>query len=360
MRTKVFGIVVGVVVLHVVLMFAMVGTSGCANESVMAQRQSLPPVPDNPAPMTAFQSMPAAPAPMVAQPAAPAAQTTDVAALPKLDLGNLPQGPAKAAATGPAAATYKVVSGDTLGGIAQRYGVKTADLAAYNGLDLKSTIRVGQAIQIPQGGKVKAADVAKAAPATGSKSAATGTAATAATAPVAAGGTYVVVKGDYPEKIAKKMKVSTKDLLAANKLTEKSVLQIGQKLVVPGKGAAVAAPAGTTTVVPVQTVKVNVDELDDVLNTLPDATTAPTLAPPLVPANGTSASTVEPVTPPTAPANTNVELDPVMIDRDLPLKDFALRYGVTEEVIRRHNPNAVPADGILKQKTIIMLPLVAN
>jgi LysM repeat protein len=53
-------------------------------------------------------------------------------------------------------------------------------------------------------------------------------------APTAAGMTeYEVVAGDYPEKIAKKLGVTTKALLAANPTINPTKLQIKQKLVVP-------------------------------------------------------------------------------------------------------------------------------
>ncbi|MFN2477259.1 MAG: LysM peptidoglycan-binding domain-containing protein [Chthoniobacterales bacterium] len=56
----------------------------------------------------------------------------------------------------------------------------------------------------------------------------------ASTAPVNdAGKSYVVAKGDNPVKIAKKLKVSEAELLAANHIDDPRKLQIGQKLIVP-------------------------------------------------------------------------------------------------------------------------------
>jgi len=46
---------------------------------------------------------------------------------------------------------------------------------------------------------------------------------------------HVVASGDNPYNIAKKYKIKLDDLLEWNNLTKKSVLQIGQKLVVHGK-----------------------------------------------------------------------------------------------------------------------------
>ena len=46
---------------------------------------------------------------------------------------------------------------------------------------------------------------------------------------------YVVAKGDNPVTIAKKLKVSYDDLLALNHIDDPRKLQIGQKLLIPGK-----------------------------------------------------------------------------------------------------------------------------
>jgi LysM repeat protein len=63
--------------------------------------------------------------------------------------------------------------------------------------------------------------------------------------------TYEVKKGDSASSIAKAEKVSLADLLAANKLTSKSVLKVGQTLTIPTNGAAapatLASPAASGT-----------------------------------------------------------------------------------------------------------------
>ena len=57
-------------------------------------------------------------------------------------------------------------------------------------------------------------------------------------APTNDGKSYVVAKGDNPVKIAKKLKVSEAELLAANHIDDPRKLQIGQKLIVPASKAA--------------------------------------------------------------------------------------------------------------------------
>jgi LysM repeat protein len=49
------------------------------------------------------------------------------------------------------------------------------------------------------------------------------------------GKTYVVVKGDNPVTIAKKLKVSYDELLALNHIEDPRKLQIGQRLLIPNK-----------------------------------------------------------------------------------------------------------------------------
>ena len=45
--------------------------------------------------------------------------------------------------------------------------------------------------------------------------------------------TYVVAKGDTPVSIAKKFKITSDQLLAANSIEDARKLKIGQKLVIP-------------------------------------------------------------------------------------------------------------------------------
>lgn len=52
---------------------------------------------------------------------------------------------------------------------------------------------------------------------------------------LAAAGTYQVVKGDNPYKIAKKLGVTYQDLLRVNSIEDPTKLQIDQILKVPAK-----------------------------------------------------------------------------------------------------------------------------
>jgi LysM repeat protein len=66
-------------------------------------------------------------------------------------------------------------------------------------------------------------------------------------AAVGAGGVHVVVKGENLTTIAMREKVALKDLAAANGLPLNAIVQIGQKLKIPGPGTVSAKPAATKT-----------------------------------------------------------------------------------------------------------------
>ena len=126
-------------------------------------------------------------------------------------------------AVGQGYSTYTVKAGDSLSKIAVANGFRTADVLAVNpGLNANK-IRVGQTIVLP--GAAKAGTATAKAPAAAPKTA------------TAAGGTYVVQKGDILGRIAHKFGVKVADLKKANGLTSDKIV-VGQKLVIPGAKAA--------------------------------------------------------------------------------------------------------------------------
>ena len=132
----------------------------------------------------------------------------------------------KVAAKAPAAqtaapgySTYVVKPGESLSKIANAHGFRYVDVLAVNpGID-PNKIRVGQTIILPAAGTAKQI---KATSGTNAKKVAS-----------AAGGTYVVQKGDILGRIAKKYGVKLADLKKANGLTSDKIV-VGQKLVIPG------------------------------------------------------------------------------------------------------------------------------
>ena len=133
----------------------------------------------------------------------------------------------------PASTTATVIhvvrSGETMSGIATRYGVSLTKLLAANRLANAGLIFVGQRISVP-GAK---------APATAPPTPAHSTPAT----PGGVGSIYVVKADDSMSVIAQRHGVSLTKLLAANKLADASRIYVGQKIVIPGT---VSAPAPAT------------------------------------------------------------------------------------------------------------------
>lgn len=118
-----------------------------------------------------------------------------------------------------AGGTYTVVRGDTLSGIAARYGTTVAALAAANGISNPNLIYVGQVLRVAGGS----------AP---------------APAPAPAGGKYTVVSGDTLSGIAQRYGTNYQTLAAMNGIADPNKIYPGQVLNVPGGGA--AAPQAQT------------------------------------------------------------------------------------------------------------------
>ncbi len=124
---------------------------------------------------------------------------------------------------------YTVKSGDTLSGIARRYGTTVAALKSANALE-NDLIRVRDTLVIPggKGAGRKVSAPAKVSPkreVSGSGEA-----------------VHIVVSGDTPSGIARQYGMSAKDLMQRNHISDPTKLQIGQRLFVNAEKASVAAP----------------------------------------------------------------------------------------------------------------------
>jgi LysM repeat protein len=118
--------------------------------------------------------------------------------------------------TGAATSTYTVQAGDTLGKIAVRYGTTVAALLQLNGLSNPDVLAIGQKLKVPGAGGGAPAAVGTPKPATGGQAR-----------------TYVVQKGDTLLSIARRYGLTTKQLQAANNITNPDKIFPGQKLVIP-------------------------------------------------------------------------------------------------------------------------------
>jgi LysM repeat protein len=118
--------------------------------------------------------------------------------------------------------TYTVTEGDTVSGIAGRFGLSTASILALNGLSWKSLIFPGQRLILTDGASGPAPAQAPA----------------AAQDPIQR---YVVVSGDTISGIAAAHGLSTDTVLSANGLDRSSVIYPGQTVALPDAGSVPAA-----------------------------------------------------------------------------------------------------------------------
>ena len=114
-------------------------------------------------------------------------------------------------------AEYSVRAGDTLLGIALRLNVSVDDLLDANGITETDFLQIGQVLTVPGSD----GEEAVAAPVAGETSA------------EAASAEYTVRAGDTFFGIGLRLGVDWQDIVAANGLSERSILQPGQTLVIP-------------------------------------------------------------------------------------------------------------------------------
>ncbi|GGM53653.1 LysM peptidoglycan-binding domain-containing protein [Microbacterium saperdae] len=139
--------------------------------------------------------------------------------------------PAAPPASTPTTATHTVVAGDTVYGIANKYGTSVDAVLAANGLTRASIIYPGQRLAVSG----SSAPAAAAAPAVVAAPAATG-----------ASRTHTVVAGDTVFAIARKYGTSTQTVFALNGLASSSVIYPGQQLIVAQAAAAATTSAQHT------------------------------------------------------------------------------------------------------------------
>ncbi|MBX3580860.1 MAG: peptidoglycan DD-metalloendopeptidase family protein [Rhizobiaceae bacterium] len=173
--------------------------------------------------------------------AAPAPQPIQTASLSEPSSGTMSQ--QAASVSGNASGGYVTVqSGDTIYGLARRYGVPADTIMRANGMSPSDNLRSGSRIMIPGLSGEAASRVAS-------------TAASVPAAPKvketasAAAGTYKVQEGDTLTRIASRTGASVTAIKQANGLSDGSI-RIGQTLKIPGASGstqvASAAPVDVT------------------------------------------------------------------------------------------------------------------
>ncbi|GAA1966637.1 LysM peptidoglycan-binding domain-containing protein [Agromyces allii] len=126
-----------------------------------------------------------------------------------------------AVATSAPPAEVVVAAGDTVSGIAERYGLATAEVLAANGLGWSSLIFPGQRLALPGGAvpvsppPTAAVDIRR----------------------------HTVVAGDTVSGIAERYGLRASDVLSANGLSASSLIFPGESIVLPGSGGGADAAA---------------------------------------------------------------------------------------------------------------------
>ncbi|ROS72268.1 LysM domain-containing protein [Curtobacterium sp. PhB130] len=139
-----------------------------------------------------------------------------------------------ASATTSSTSSYHVKSGDTISGIASRVGVSTSALLGANKLSLASVIYPGQSLTVPKAGSSSAAAPAVATTSSSSSSAASSSSSSST-------GSVTIRSGQTIATIAAAHGVSVSALLSANGLTYTSTIYAGKTLVLPTSGPSLSA-----------------------------------------------------------------------------------------------------------------------
>jgi len=130
---------------------------------------------------------------------------------------------------GSAAGTHTVKSGETVGGIAQKYGMSTKNLMALNGIKDPRRVRAGTKLRVS--GSAPAPEVSEPTTTASNEAPASTNASRKAR-------THRVRRGETLGSIARKYGVSTKQLMAWNGITNPKKVKAGQNLVIEGKSNA--------------------------------------------------------------------------------------------------------------------------
>jgi LysM repeat protein len=245
---KIFGIVVGIHVFALILIFANPGCSSSSTakarpQDAVAAADSSPVVgvpnlnglsygsaTESPLTTASLQDSPITAAPVSfnadasggryspTRPGTPAATTLQ---------------PAPVADVIPASA-YTVVRGDSLWSVAKKHQVTVNEIADANNISTSATLRLGQKLIIP-----------------GQSTAGAPTAAAPAVPPpaepkaAAESVTHVVKSGETLGAIARKYQVSVGEIATANNITDPAKIRPGRELIIPGWKTPAAKPAAT-------------------------------------------------------------------------------------------------------------------
>ena len=237
-----------------------------------------------------------------------------------------PMEPAPVKASVAAENVYVVKTGDSLSKIAAAHGVSGRELAELNQITDANKIRIGQKLILPDHSK----------PSQSQPSAKSASAAPAAKA--ASGASYVVKAGDALSKIAAAHGVKTKELMAANQITDANKIRVGQKLAIPAKAAKTDVAAKTEDK-PAEAPQATESAVAPLPAPVPEA--APAVVPAAAAAPAAPAPAPEGIVP--APEGQEAMLDYTVQDGDT-AEGIARLFVVRKDDILRVNGIAAGAD----------------
>jgi LysM repeat protein len=238
---KIFGVVVGVHVFALMLIFA---NPGCSSTNKPPPPSATEPNPEEGAAAVSLpQTESGAPSAITPAPETAAPAGVDYPPPPTVRFSPTRPGTPAASAleTQPVtgvipATTYTVVPGDSLWTIAHKHHISIAELAVANNIKQNATVRIGQKMIIPS----KSLPASAATPEPAQKAPADLTPKTRSTgAPVK----HVVKPGETLGAIARKYGVKLGDIAAVNAIADPARIRPGQELTIPGW----KAPAGKST-----------------------------------------------------------------------------------------------------------------
>lgn len=226
--------------------------------------------------------------------------------------------------------SYTVQKGDTLSGIAVKFGSTTKELAAMNGISDPNKLYVGQELQVPGAGGASSSSY-KSSSSSSKKSG------------LSKGASYTIQKGDSLSKIAIAFGVSVSDLRKLNNMSGDFIVA-GETLEIPSYGR--STPKTVTNSKKKSSTKKKAKKEPKKAappvepSMAPEPELEPAFEPELIPADPVAA----------APETERVEtvIDHIVYPTET-LDDIARQYGVSKgDIVRLNNldPNAPVQDGM--------------
>lgn len=165
------------------------------------------------------------------------------------------------------AVSYKVKSGDTLTGVAQRYNIGLGDLAAANNLKTNANLILGRTITIPANGTVSVVSTTNSnTDSTSSKGSSSANTASSSVKKLGNTENYKVKSGDGLIALARQFGISVEDLAATNDLATNAQLQRGQTIKVPKATVSYTVGSGDSLIGLARKYGVSTKELADMNN----------------------------------------------------------------------------------------------